>query len=123
MNTLDDLAAAGFVIDEWARWQQGECGTYALALLAVYPQLRAGVLCDNKHAEVHFFAHDDRFAYDSAGVHSLPYRGVHGNIPAMRLEQDFDWYGLEDDMLEQDLAAASAHIERHKIGPNRFVHV
>ena len=125
-RSLSELAAAGFVTDEWDRWQQGLCGTYAVALLRAHPQLRLGVLGQSEPGGgwrlTHFVAHDATHAYDSAGTHPLPYRGVHDDCDVLLLEQDPDWYGLPEeeagpDGSELDLAAATDHAHRHQIGP------
>lgn len=41
---LVDLEEAGYVTDEWARWQQGCCGAYAIALCRMDPNLTPVVL-------------------------------------------------------------------------------
>jgi hypothetical protein len=118
MTDLADLQLAGYVIDEWSRWQQGYCGTYATALIQAVPGLRLGCL-DGGH---HFTAHDDEFAYDSAGRHPLPYQGVRGD---MTWQPDAgppsDW-GLPDDECgpegpDEALAAALEHAARNNIHP------
>lgn len=119
MLTFEDLRAAGYITDEWERWQQGFCDLYALALMDLYPALRFGVLLDSDWCERHFFAHDDQWAYDSAGRHPLPYYGVHGDLAHFEPDQDPEDYGVEDYSTASDLgAAAHAHIKRHHIGPN-----
>lgn len=81
-RTLEQLADDGLCVDDWSRWQQGQCGTYAVALIEAQPNLRFGAIdftddpgYDNPG---HYVAHDDLYAYDSAGRHPLPYNGVHG---------------------------------------------
>lgn len=111
-DSLQDLADAGYVIDEWARWQQGGCDTYAAALMQLRSDLRLGVLSDPDFGIVHFFAHDDHFAYDSAGRHVLPYRGITGTLTA-DLDQDPGWYD-EPDGTADDLTDAIDHIVRHR---------
>ena len=124
-RTLADLADAGYVTDEWSLWQQGRCGTYAVALIGDHPSLRFGVFghsdADGWTPE-HFFAHDDTRAYDSAGRHPLPYRGIDGTADVVLLDQDPDWYGIPAEEagpegVEVHLAAATAHARRHRIHP------
>jgi hypothetical protein len=124
-RTLDDLAAAGYITDEWSRWQQGGCQTYALALIRLDPTLRLGVLGETDDGDAangwsisHFIAHDDTYAYDSAGRHPLPYYGValSDETPPCdyaELDQDPDWH--EDPGTDQDRADAEAHALRHGI--------
>jgi hypothetical protein len=118
LDSLDTLRDAGYVTDEWARWQQGFCDVYALALMDSYPSLRFGVLFDSDGVERHFFAHDDQWAYDSAGRHPLPYRGVHDDDPMeQELDQTPDDFGAGESADPSETMAAHAHIRRHHIGP------
>lgn len=118
-RTLDDLADAGYCIEDWRRWQQGGCATYALALVAAHPRLRIGILGVSDHGGgwkvTHVHAHDDHFAYDSAGRHPLPYRGVHGDADVQLLDQDPDDYGLLEETDGAELAAAADHATRNVI--------
>ena len=114
--TLDSLAQAGYNTDEWQRWQGGGCLEYAHALMQKFPHLRGGSLYpdDGEFWDYqHHFAHDDEYAYDSAGRHPLPYRGVRNNMN-MLLDDDLDSY---EDPDPDELAAAHQHIERNGIGP------
>lgn len=122
--TLIDLALAGYVIDEWEIWQQGKCGIYAVALIADHPHLRFGTLGtsepDGGWLPAHHFAHDDVYAYDSAGRHLLPYHGVNGSFDVMLLDEQPDWYGVPHDEAGPEgparhLEAARAHAARHHI--------
>lgn len=120
MSDLDRVAASGGVIDEWRRWNQGQCGIYALALIQLRPALRFGSVCDAEGA-YHHFAHDDDFAYDSAGRHLLPYLGLFP-MPGdfMLLDGCAAFYGLPEDMesehgAESDIADAIDHIRRHNL--------
>lgn len=93
--SLADLAEAGYVTDEWKRWQQGDCYTYAHALLQLRPDLHLGSLDQG----MHLFAHDNTHAYDSAGKHCLPYAGVTSSaVPELRV--GLDWYdGPDPDLI------------------------
>lgn len=120
--TLDELAECGYIIDEWADWQQGMCGTYALALLQAHPHLRLGGVDFNNDPGFdnpgHFVAHDDEYAYDSAGRHPLPYQGVHGDGRWLADLGDPADYGIPDDETDEpavDLQAARDHHARHQI--------
>ena len=131
-RTLAELAETGYVTDEWKTWQQGHCGTYALALILAYPQLRLGAAGYTEYGNgdasdgwdlAHFFAHDDTFAYDSAGRHPLPYRGVHGDLDYAELDSYPEDWGIPDEEAGPEgpdhwLAAATAHARRHGIGPS-----
>lgn len=123
--TLEDLAVAGYVTDEWSTWQQGRCGTYAVALINTHPHLRFGTLGQSLDAggdwvPVHHFAHDDTYAYDSAGKHPLPYHGVDGQCDLAFLDEEADWYGIPEaeagpEGVAAHLAAARDHATRHHI--------
>lgn len=127
--TLEEVAEAGYVIDEWERWQQGHCGTYALALIQQYPQLRlaAAGLTENGGGDasdgwmtLHFYAHDDTTAYDSAGRHPLPYLGIHeGAMDYAELDTPPGIWDIlyEEGTDEDDLADALDHAQRHGIIP------
>lgn len=120
MDTLDDLAAAGYCTDEWARWQQGGCDSYAAALIQARPHLRAA-MAGYTYASMgyegtgwlpaHMFAHDGEYAYDSAGRHKLPYHGVHGDLDYVVLDLGAD--DLESEPAE--IPDALAHAERNGI--------
>ena len=97
---LDARLDAGYCIDEWFLWQRGWCRTYAMALIMARPSLRLGVAGYEEHGEYapgwwpqHFFAHDDEFAYDSAGRHPLPYHGVDGDFDHVELDTDPEAWG------------------------------
>lgn len=141
--TLDMLAEQGMVVEDWKRWQQGDCGIYAAALIRAYPHLRLGSLtarewdeddeCEYDNAW-HFFAHDDTHAYDSAGVHPLPYYGLSPVPTGVMLmcitDEDPVDYGMEtpvtDDWIgdgkcaeayRADMADALAHARKHGLVP------
>ncbi len=100
------------------RWQNGDCGAYAVALRSKFPHLKFGTLGeyveDGKYfEESHYFVHDDAFAYDSLGAHPMPYRGTDIDLDA-ECDQE-TWY--YDEPHPDDLAAAEAHIRVHCIGP------
>jgi hypothetical protein len=106
-----------YCADDWARWQQGLCFEYAVALTRLRPDLRFGTLFDDDERDIHFFAHDDRWAYDSAGRHRLPYLGVHS--PGRESRAKGAWqddeptgYDLPD---EDEVADAMAHAVRNGI--------
>lgn len=110
LTTLEGLAASGYCTDEWARWQQGGCLEYAVALTRARPALQFGTLYDDEDCQSH------HFAYDSAGRHPMPYRGVDGDLRA-GLGEDPAWYDEAD---PDDVADAQAHIERNGILQGRF---
>lgn len=121
LDTLAEVAAAGYCIDEWADWQQGNCDVYARALIQLNPTLRFGVLDGGSHC----FAHDDEYAYDSAGRHSLPYRGIHeGDFTDDDVELDADpddyGYGTYTDEPGLNTVKALYHIQRHGILTGRY---
>ena len=125
-DTLRDLHQRGYCTDEWTRWQQGQCGTYAVALMRLRPGLRFGTLGITKAGAgdpssgwtpEHHFAHDDTYAYDSACRHPLPYHGVHGDADYYELDgEPGDWDQLgEEGSREPDIAAAQEHARRNRI--------
>lgn len=125
-DTLEEMERAGFITDEWAKWQQGYCGTYACALIEDDPSLRLGGLDfensdeDEYFAPTHYFAHDDKYAYDSAGKHPLPYKGVSGDAlqSITDLGDPEDWGILEDEgATPEDIEEAKSHVRRHKVRP------
>lgn len=111
--------------DEWATWQQGNCGTYATALMAIDPTLRfGGVDFDNDPGydnPSHYVAHDDRYAYDSAGRHPLPYQGICGTGRWLPDLGDPAHYGIPNEEPgchtnpDAVLEAATNHITRNNI--------
>ena len=121
---LAGLRERGWCTDEWGRWQQGGCATYALALIRAHPHLRLGVagLTENGNGDAsggwrlcHVFAHDDTLAWDSAGRHPLPYLGVHDDMDYAELDADPEDWGFPGEATEAVLAAAILHIERNSI--------
>jgi len=118
--SLADIRAAGYVTDEWERWQQEHCGTYAAALMLLRPGLRLGMMGGSEDTE-HYFAHDGSRAYDSAGCHLLPYLGVFGRAEWCELDaanpgiwgEPGDGAGTEG--FKQDIADAMAHAGRNRI--------
>src|SRR5690348_13286797 len=81
MDSLQDLANAGYCTKEWDRWQDGRCGTYALALAQLCPDFEIG----NIDSGAHWFAHDSEYAYDSAGQHPLSYTGLYARYKSAEL--------------------------------------
>jgi hypothetical protein len=125
-RTLEDLARAGYVTEEWGRWQQGCCGTYAIALTRMRSGLRFGTLgvtgngsgdASGGWMPAHHFAHDDAYAYDSAGRHPLPYYGVHGDMDYSELDGDPADEGLPDSegTTETAIRDAQDHARRNGI--------
>lgn len=113
--TLDDLRRTGYVVDEWSRWQQGGCLAYAVALIELRPNLRLGTLAmtDGEYCiPAHHFAYDDTYAYDSAGRHALPYRGVTFTADVVMLDEDVNEY---DEVDPVEVLAAKNHCQRHNI--------
>ena len=88
---LDSVRRAGYATEDYERWQFGQCATYARALMQMKPGLKFGVMGvgsgEHKYP-THFFAHDNRYAYDSAGRHPLPYRGITHHADYCDLDQD-----------------------------------
>lgn len=118
-DSLDDVAAAGYVVDGWSRWQRGECAEYALALIKENPHLRFGVLGESDlgdgdasegWSERHCVAHDDDYAYDSAGRHPLPYRGVEGDCDYAELDAAPEDFGYESDPETERAATMHARL-------------
>lgn len=86
--------------DEWGIWQKGYCGTYAFALKFFNPSLKpyAGImLWGDSRVHTHIFMCDDKYAYDSAGKHSLPYYGVDVNSWQEVELIDLDDFAIMDD--------------------------
>lgn len=108
-------------MDEWEKWQIGGCREYAAALIWGWPRLRLGTfgdrVVDGEHVsdtESHYYAHDDQYAYDSAGRHPLPYLGV--GEPADWSQLDVDPDDVDDPRPEL-IPEALAHIERNALQP------
>jgi hypothetical protein len=120
-DSLKDVAAAGYNTDEWSTWQQGRCGTYACGLQRLRPDLKMGSI----DAGAHFFAHDEKYAYDSAGRHPLPYTGVAGHGTDVGLNETPEYWGLPHDEAgpegpEPHIEAAMQHAQRHGILEGKF---
>ncbi len=116
---LSDLAERGYNTDGWKRWQQGACHSYAKGLIDLAPHLRAGALVDSQGHEQHFFVHDGRHAYDSAGRHPMPYTGVHKDSGLTPLA-DVDLTDYDEDGDESDVEQAKAHAQAHGILEGRY---
>lgn len=119
-NSLKDVSAAGYNTDEWSRWQQGQCGTYACGLQQMRPDLGIGTFDGS-----HFFAHDTTHAYDSAGRHPLPYTGIEGQAEHVELNVSAAEWGLPHEEAgpegsEVHIAAAVRHAQRHGILEGRY---
>lgn len=98
------------ITDQWRTWQQGGCLEYALALISERPTLRFGSLEDDEGTVVHHFAHDDTYAYDSAGRHPLPYRGIDGDLTPLLDDFPTDYDEPDPELLPD----AVAHIRRNR---------
>lgn len=112
-RTLKQLERAGYCIEDFARWCQGNCMTYARTLISMRPGLRLGTLDQGAH----FFAHDDQYAYDATGRHALPHCGLHGDMEP-DLDIGLEWYGTpesEEGADEGAFAAARGHALRNQI--------
>ncbi|MGW9067846.1 GNAT family N-acetyltransferase [Streptomyces yangpuensis] len=126
-DSLEQVRQAGYNVHEWDKWQRGRCDTYACALMNKHPHLRLGVMGvsdDDGWTPTHFFAHDDHHAYDSAGKHPLPYRGIDGHANVVELDHHPDDWGLPEHRGPQgpqrDLAEATQHAEQHQIMEGRY---
>lgn len=125
---LEHLRQAGYNTDGWSKWQQGHCGTYACALIAKHPHLRFGTMGEKYEdgwMPTHHFAHDDHYAYDSAGKHPLPYHGIDGHANYNELDSHPDDWGMPraeagPEGSEHHLAEAIEHAERHQIVQGRY---
>jgi hypothetical protein len=120
------LADRGYNITGWKRWQQGGCHAYALGLIEIRSALRFGTIVQREQTgedtfdhETHHFAHDDTYAYDSAGRHPLPYLGIDPppNYHAV-LDDDPAYY--DSDIDPDEIAAAVAHADEHRILAGRY---
>lgn len=115
---LDSVRRAGYATEDYERWQFGQCATYARALMQMKPGLKFGVMGvgsgEHKYP-THFFAHDNRYAYDSAGRHPLPYRGITHHADYCDLDQDPQGPTVPPDASGQGIAAAQDHARRNGI--------
>jgi hypothetical protein len=115
-----------YVTDEWKRWQQGKCGTYAYALQSARPHLRAVAAGTTESDDIddgwrteHFYVTDGAWAYDSAGRHPLPYLGTEGQWNYTE-DACLAWFGIPDEEAgpegaDTHVEAALAHAERNGI--------
>lgn len=128
MTGLARLAADGYCVDEWSQWCQGECLTYAVALIRMRADLRFGtagtlegtlatIEQDGWRAE-HHFAHDDHWVYDAAGMHPREgYAGVNGQFDYVEWDGDAgDWERPDEDLI----GAAQDHARRNGIFSGRY---
>jgi hypothetical protein len=127
LDALDDLPPEvmwpGWCTDEWGRWQQGGCATYARALQHLEPSLRiavAGILLDPGVSDdwhpTHLYAHDGEVAYDSAGKHPMPYHGLAGDMDHIEPDTDPEDWDDNDEPVED----AIEHIVRNGILDGRY---
>jgi hypothetical protein len=117
MAAEDHLSDQQF--DPW-RWQQGECGTYACAVMRAKPGTKLGVAGyaneggpEHGWEPQHFFAHDETHAYDSLGTHPLPYRGIHNQMDYWELGHEPETFGLPEDEQGSDVESAIQAAQRH----------
>jgi hypothetical protein len=126
--TVAELVERGFCVDEWARWHQGQCGTYAMALIGLDPTLRLGLIGEMDgefFSWQHAVAHDDHYAYDAGGRHPLPYHGAWGDFDTVELDadpdsQDFAYEESGPEGPDVNLAAARDHAVRNGILAGRY---
>ncbi len=115
---LDSVRRAGYATEDYERWQFGKCATYARALMKMRPGLKFGAMgvgsVEHKYP-THYFAHDSRYAYDSAGLHLLPYHGITYHADYSDLDQDPHGPGVPPDACEQDIVDAQDHARRNGI--------
>lgn len=100
-------------------WQTGLCDAYALALLREYPHLRLGGSGDidptsGQGGPSHWWAHDDHHAYDSLGVHPLPYLGANNQFNHQWLDQDPEVWGLPENATEEQMQIAQREIQHQR---------
>ena len=132
-DTVASIKRAGYCTDEFARWQQGECGTYAVAILRARPDFVFAVIgqtedgdAANGWRETHYYAFDPatQTAYDSLGAHPMPYLGIEdGENDYIETGDSPETFGLGEAYGEfdaADLADAVAHFERNGILDNRY---
>lgn len=107
------------------RWQHGDCGVYAAALIReAGGGLRLGILTQQRDPLwIHCFAHDDEWAYDSRGRVRLA-DVTDGRPPGTQVEaldQDMaDYWGAVGDPpagLLPEFAAALAHARENGVWP------
>lgn len=115
---LDSVRRAGYASEDYEYWQFGQCATYARALMQMKPSLKFGAMGvgsgEHKYP-THYFAHDDRHAYDSAGRHPLPYHGITHHADYSELDQDPHDPRVPLDACEQDITEAQDHARRNGI--------
>ena len=124
-----DYQERGYNHHGWREWQQGNCLEYAHALIRENPSLRFGVMGwanEDSNGEKfdiasHYFAHDDKHAYDSAGKHPLPYKGIDpdktNHADWSRTDQDPDEHELPD---EDTINLARKHVREHGILDGKY---
>lgn len=117
-----------------ARWQQGDCLDYAVALRKLDPSLRFGTAgytelgggdASEGWRPAHHFAHDDTHYYDSLGKHPLSFlsepstdhhKGLRSAYDHIELDGDEnDWGEHGQDWDDESLTAAADHVDRHGI--------
>lgn len=128
LDTLEAVALAGYCVDEFERWCQGDCDTYAVALMRMKARLHFGVagqltgtletIDRDGWMPRHFFAHDEHWVYDAAGMHPREgYAGIHGDFDYVEFDGDpADWDPIDEDLIE----AAQDHARRNGIFSGRY---
>lgn len=89
--------------------QFGKCLGWALSHQQAHPHLSLGMhyISGPTGADPsHIFTHDDKYAYDSNGVHELPYDYNHLNMGDLPEEIDSSWrgrtqYGMSADQVRE----------------------
>lgn len=125
---LAAVEARGYCIDQWRTWCQGECFTYAVALIRMRPRLHfgtAGILQGTLETIVedgwrpeHHFAHDEHWVYDAGGMHPRDgYSGVNGAFDYVEFDGNSEDWDQPDELL---IAEAQDHARRNGIFTGRY---
>jgi len=114
-----------------ARWQKGDCLTYAKGLQELDPSLRFGTAgytelgngdASGGWTPQHHFAHDDTHYYDSLGKHPLSSLGEpQADEHKGQRDAAYDHVELDgnaddwDEIYDDDLAAAKSHAQQYGV--------
>ena len=122
MSLTGDLAELGYCTDEWERWQNGSCGEYAVALIRLRPELKFGAVGTwaAQFEASHFFAHSNTWAYDSAGMHRLPYFGLDPEYSGETMLVSQDPRAWDLPLTEEEVLSAIGHAQRNGILSGRY---